>query len=58
MVARMNFPWLREGLLSPAAADAEQEFHRGPVDKRARKGLKLPDDIADFAARLRKIQWF
>ena len=38
-----------QDLLGSAAADAEQEFHRGPVDERAGKRLKLPDDVVDFA---------
>jgi hypothetical protein len=36
-------------LLRPAAADAEQEFDRGPVDERAGKGLQLPEDLVDSA---------
>jgi hypothetical protein len=39
----------RHDLLGPPAADAEQEFDRGPVDERTGERLKLPDDIVDFA---------
>ena len=38
----------RHDLLRPAAAHAEQEFDRGPVDQRA-EGLKLPGDLVDLA---------
>ena len=36
-------------LLGPAAADAEEEFEGSAIDERAGEGLKLPDDIVDFA---------
>jgi hypothetical protein len=39
----------RHNLLGAAAADAEQEFDRGPIHERTGEGLKLPDHIVDFA---------
>jgi hypothetical protein len=36
-------------LLRTAAADAKEEFNRGPVNKGPGEGLKLPDYLVDFA---------
>jgi hypothetical protein len=38
-----------EDLLGAAAADAEEEFYRRAIDERARKALKLAEDVVDFA---------
>jgi hypothetical protein len=39
----------REDLLGPPAADTQEEFHRGAIDKRAGKGLEILDDLVELA---------